>query len=194
MSRTTSVHTLYQQAHSCIDLVGAAKLPGRRDLAPHSAGSISSLSTHGYPVQSYSWEAASSPDRLCVGCRVGLSIPELAPHCTHGTSVPSILKAWSWDRSCLPRAGNSALDSHDFTLYVMACTWVTHYTCAKDFIAPVGAMWDVRPGWWGRERKRKASDSFKGGSRQNCREGALEAVFFSQRLRGWLLNLVTGLK
>lgn len=49
-------------------------------------------------------------------------------------------------------------------------------------------------GWWGRERKRKAGGSFKGGSRQDCREGALEAVFFSQRLRGWLLNLVTGLK
>lgn len=67
------------------------------------------------------------------------------------------------------------------------------YLCKALLWEPYGRSGLAGGAEGGRENLRKGG-SFKGGSQQGCREGALEAVFFSQRLRGWLLNLVTGLK
>lgn len=63
-----------------------------------------------------------------------------------------------------PHAGTSALGSQGFALCVTACTCIMCYTCARDSVTPEGTMWEVRPGWWGSRRKRKAGGSFKGGS------------------------------
>lgn len=74
---------------------------------------------------------------------------------------------------------------------VLPCTAAATVPCI-----PKAQSWDrgKRDRAGKREEKALKDGSFKGGSQEGCEGRELWKLFFAQCLRGWLLNLVPGLK
>lgn len=101
--------------------------------------------------------------------------------------APRKVRAWKASRG-VGRAGSANALS---TRAPASCTAAATVPCIlKD------QSWDrgKRDRAGKREGKSLKDGSFKGGSREGCEGRELWKLFFAQRLRGWLLNLVPGLK